>query len=136
MSDFNYRYLNTSDGLNTTTSTDANSVQTILVDADLIHTTESFGGSKGDRTLSIVLQLAGISGSGTLTFQYSPDNINWYTVQDDSGNNVVITIDNTLNSGVGDALIELNEPNFAFYRFSHASGTISAGRIAYQLIRQ
>lgn len=118
-----YKYLDTSDGANSTETVDANDVTIYTIDLTEAGNSEAVGiEGIGKRTYQITTSSVG--GSGTLTLQYSIDGINWDTEVDDSGTDVTWTISSDTTFKYSDSVL-----SGRYHRFnidgSNSSGTIT-----------
>lgn len=120
---YNYEYLNTFDGANSVESTDANGKTVWSLDSGENWNTVYLGVSRTDKVLSFKIIPDSIVDTGTLTYEYSIDGINWSTVVTASGDEVEFDISNTLGTvNLTDTILNGN-----YRRFTNSactSGTI------------
>ena len=101
MSLYTYRYLNSSDGANSTNSTDTNGQVVYTLDVTEAITTEGVG--LDGKPVTYELIGTGLTGSGTVKLQFSLDNITWTDAVDSSGSAISYTMSSsTLNEVVKD----------------------------------
>lgn len=93
-----YRYLNSSDGANSTSSTDANGVTVYTLDATESITTEGVGLNESPVTYELIG--TGLTGSGTVKLQFSLDGITWTDAVDGNGDPVSYTMSSSTLSEV------------------------------------
>lgn len=94
-----YRYLNTSDGENSTTSEDDNGATVYTIDVTEASTTLGVGLDGSPVTYE--LTGAGLTGSGTVKLQFSCDNeLTWTDAVDNDGNTVSYTMSSSTLSEV------------------------------------
>lgn len=100
MSRYIYRYLNSDDGANSTSSTDTNGQTVYTLDATEAINTEGVGidGS------AVTYELAGdsLTGSGTVKLQFTVDGLTWTDAVDGDGNAVSYTVTTSLSEVVKD----------------------------------
>ena len=95
-----YRYLNSSDGANSTSSTDANGVTVYTLDATEAITTEGVGLNEAPVTYELLG--SSLTGSGTVKLQFSLDGITWTDAVDSTGTAINFTVTTTLSEVVKD----------------------------------
>lgn len=93
-----YRYLNSSDGANSTSSIDANDVTIYTLDVTGAINTEGVGLNGIPKTYELIG--ASLTGSGTVKLQFSLDGITWTDAVDGSGNSVSYTMSSSTLSEV------------------------------------
>jgi hypothetical protein len=126
-----YKYLSAYSGTSTTT-TDTNGISVYTFDCTDNFITNNVGTDNSVKYTDYRIVPTGIVGTtGTLTYQYSQDGINWDTMKDSSGNTIVYTVDNTLATvRVYNGVIRGN-----FERWNFAKGNTSAGTITICLVK-
>ena len=120
------KYLDTSDGANSTESTV--NVKTVY-SLDLSQSWNTLGyGVNGKTIVMFQFISSSVGGSGTLTAQYSLDDTNWYTLVDTDGTDVTWTV-----SSDTDWVFVTDLTAYPSIRFSHdgnnSAGTIKIGAV-------
>lgn len=127
----NYKYLSLASGTQTT-SIDSNDVTKYTFDATIDFVTNAIGLDNSIKYVDYRIATSGIVGTtGTLTYQYSQDGINWDTMKDGSGNTIIYTVDSSLGTvRVYNGVIRGNHERWVF-----ENGNTSAGTIAISVVR-
>lgn len=120
-----YKYLNTSDGLHSTTSIDSNNITVYAIDVTEAVQTQSVGINK--RAVAYELIGANLTGTGTVKLQFSFDDITWTDAVDNSGNAISYSLTGAFSEVVKDFQLVGNSQRW------HIDGSNTAGTITIKL---
>ena len=128
---FEYRYLNVISG-SAVSSLDVNGASVFTINATANFITESIGVDKSTNYTDYRITPASITGTtGTLTYQTSQDGINWDTVKDNSGNDIVYTV----NGSMATVRVHNEVVRGTQERWNFSKGDTSVGTITISVVR-
>lgn len=121
-----YEYLNNSSA-NSTETTDSNGVTIYTLDLSTAGTSQAWGINGKDK-VTYQIETSSVAGSGTLTLQYSVDDINWDTEVDDAGTDITWTISSDSTFKYADLVLTGSSQRFSW------DGNNSAGDLKIKVL--